>query len=1370
MPLLRVYRGLGDTDTQAVAKGVVLQRLRQSFPVVESIDHEICYYILVHARNDETSVQDVVGFLGGEVAYQLWGLLGDPWVDGLDMHTDTQLKVKNHSTQILVEIGPRLNFTTAWSTNAVSICHAAGLTCVSRLERAHRYLITVGENLDLKKREKLVAALHDPMTEQEYKIPLESFSVEVKPQNWWKVDVLRDDKKAIQETSNIMGLAFDEWDIAYYTELFKTKIHRNPTTVELFDLAQSNSEHSRHWFFKGDYILEGEKLPQSLFRMVQDTNTALTTNSNNVIAFSDNSSGIQGWETSVLVPCDPCKASEVKVQHHLRHLIFTAETHNFPTGVAPFSGATTGTGGRIRDIQAAGRGGHVVAGTAGYCFGNLHIPGYCLPWESLEAEYPSNFASPLEVAIEASNGASDYGNKFGEPVIAGFSRSFGLLVGGSDAAERREWIKPIMFSGGLGTLDAGMIKKVTPQKGEHVIKVGGPVYRIGVGGGAASSVQVQGDNEVARDLGAVQRGDAEMEQKMNRVIRGCLEMNTNPILSIHDQGAGGNANVLKELMEDAGGIIFTESFSLGDPTVSTLEIWGAEYQESNAILANPQHLPALKNLAARERCPLDVVGMITGNDKVCLVEGQMDPDAMEKLGEDGGSQHPVDLNLEWVLGKMPKKEFHWSKERVEPHPLLLSDTLKVNEALERVLRLPSVASKRYLTNKVDRSVTGLVAQQQCVGPLHTPLADVAVTAVSYFSKEGAATSIGEQPIKMLVSPAAGARLTVMEALANLAAAPISHLKDVKCSANWMWAAKLPGEGWALYQACEAMCKIMKAVGVGVDGGKDSLSMAARVPGQEGTSTVVKAPGSLVVSAYAPCPDITKVVTPDLKSPGLRCEGTLLWVRPVPAYARLGGSALAQVYSQVGVDCPDVDAHEITAFVNAFTVIQQLIDEGLVMALHDVSDGGLVICLLEMGVAGWGGMKVDVPPPPAPPITSRDKVPPTLAALFSEEVGWVLEVKSSESQSLIERFLSAGIPGTSFLGTTMGSGTNARLNISVGGQEVINLTVLEAARLWEETSYQLEKLQTNPACAEEEYHSLTNRAYSTYHVPFTYRDFVFGPKNSGVSVPCVAVIREEGTNGDREMIAALLQAGFSVYDLTMTDLLAGDINLESFRGVVFPGGFSYADVLGSAVGWASVIRGHAGLRAALEAWRNKPTSFSLGVCNGCQLMALLGWLDPVNHHKENLPAVRLSENLSGRFESRWSRVQVEATDSLLLKGMEGAKLGVWVAHGEGRFIYQTEDILPALESAKSVALRYLDDQDKPTRQYPFNPNGSQGGVAGLTSPCGRHLALMPHPERCVLTWQWPHLAPPLLMPPSDQRLSSPWSKLFQNAFDWCLGNL
>ncbi|XP_067837875.1 phosphoribosylformylglycinamidine synthase-like, partial [Heptranchias perlo] len=583
--------------------------------------------------------------------------------------------------------------------------------------------------------------------------------------------------------------------------------------------------------------------------------------------------------------------------------------------VAPFSGATTGTGGRIRDVQCTGRGAYVIAGTAGYCFGNLLCPGYEQPWEDPTFVYPGNFARPLEVAIEASNGASDYGNKFGEPVLAGFARSFGMLLPGG---ERREWVKPIMFSAGLGAIEDQHVQKEQPEAGMDVVKIGGPVYRIGVGGGAASSIQVQGDNSAELDFGAVQRGDAEMEQKMNRALRACIESrDSNPICSIHDQGAGGNGNVLKELSEPAGASIYTSKFKVGDPTLSVLELWGAEYQETNALLMRSKDSAFLRAVCEREKCPVDFVGKITGDGKIVLIDDRRNSVKSEIAHhkQTEFSSRPVDLELEWVLGKMPQKEFILDRRKPDLQTLNLPPNLTVREALNRVLRLPSVASKRYLTNKVDRSVTGLVAQQQCVGPLHTPLADAAVVALSYFDTVGAATAIGEQPIKGLIDPAAGARMAVGEALTNLMFARVTELKDVKCSGNWMWPAKLPGEGAALYDACVAMCRVMAELGVAVDGGKDSLSMAARVGGE-----TVKAPGSLVVSVYAVCPNITDTVTPDLKNP--HGQGLLLYVPITPGQYRLGGGALAQCYSQIGNDCPDLDRpHNL---VSCFTVTQQLL--------------------------------------------------------------------------------------------------------------------------------------------------------------------------------------------------------------------------------------------------------------------------------------------------------------------------------------------------------------------------------------------------------------------------------------------------------------
>ncbi|XP_058139495.1 phosphoribosylformylglycinamidine synthase isoform X2 [Dasypus novemcinctus] len=1159
------------------------------------------------------------------------------------------------------------------------------------------------------------------------------------------IDILAEGRPALEKANRELGLALDSWDLDFYTKRFQ-ELQRNPSTVEAFDLAQSNSEHSRHWFFKGQLHVDGQELAHSLFESIM--HTQVSSNPNNVLKFCDNSSAIQGEEVRFLRPEDPTRPSCFRKQQGLRHVVFTAETHNFPTGVAPFSGATTGTGGRIRDVQCTGRGAHVVAGTAGYCFGNLYIPGYSLPWEDPSFQYPGNFARPLEVAIEASNGASDYGNKFGEPVLAGFARSLGLQL---PDGQRREWIKPIMFSGGIGSMEAMHVSKEPPEPGMDVVKVGGPVYRIGVGGGAASSVQVQGDNASDLDFGAVQRGDPEMEQKMNRLIRACVEApRGNPICSLHDQGAGGNGNVLKELSEPAGAVIYTSRFQLGDPTLNALEIWGAEYQESNALLLRPPARDFLRRVSARERCPACFVGTITGDRRIVLVDDRQCPVGRNGQGDalPTPPPTPVDLELDWVLGKMPRKEFFLQRSPPRLQPLALPPGLSVRQALERVLRLPAVASKRYLTNKVDRSVGGLVAQQQCVGPLQTPLADVAVVALSHQELVGAATALGEQPVKSLLDPRVAARLAVAEALTNLVFALVTDLRDVKCSGNWMWAAKLPGEGAALADACAAMVAVMAALGVAVDGGKDSLSMAARV----GPETV-RAPGSLVISAYAVCPDITATVTPDLKRPG--GKGHLLYVPLSPGQHRLGGTALAQCFSQLGEQPPDLDVPE--NLVQAFSITQGLLKDRLLCSGHDVSDGGLISCLLEMAFAGNCGIEVDVPAP------GVDALP----VLFAEEPGLVLEVRGAHLAPVLQQYRGAGLHCLE-LGRTGDAGPHALVRVSVNGAVVLEEPVGQLRALWEETSFQLDQLQAEPHCVEEEARGLRERAGPSYCLPPTFPSASV-PHEPGGPAPRVAILREEGSNGDREMADAFHLAGFEVWDVTMQDLCSGAIGLDTFRGVAFVGGFSYADVLGSAKGWAAAVTFHPQARAELRRFRKRPDTFSLGVCNGCQLLALLGWVggDPraeAGHVGPDAcpaqPGLLLRHNLSGRFESRWASVRVGPGPALMLRGMEGAVLPVWSAHGEGYMAFSSPELHAQIEASGLAPLHWADDDGNPTEQYPLNPNGSPGGVAGICSQDGRHLALMPHPERAVRPWQWAWRPPPF-----DTLATSPWLQLFINAWNW-----
>lgn len=1053
----------------------------------------------------------------------------------------------------------------------------------------------------------------------EENIPVSSFDERLPKQKepWYFIPVMKEGREAINKVNKTLGLAFDDWDLDFYTNLFQKILKRDPTNVELFDCAQSNSEHSRHWFFKGRMIIDNIPEEKSLIQMIIDTQNH--SNKNNTIKFSDNSSAIKGFTHKTLRPVNFTGPGKVNVESVESDLIFTAETHNMPTAVAPFSGATTGTGGRIRDVQSVGRGGLTIAGTAGYCVGNLNIPGYQLPYEDSSFEYPENFASPLQIIIDASNGASDYGNKYGEPVISGFAISYGI----SDAAkERDEYVKPIMFSGGLGTMDSKQTNKIDPVKGMYMAKIGGPVYRIGVGGGAASSVEVQGDNKSELDFNAVQRGDAEMENKLNRVVRACIEMgDKNPILAIHDQGAGGNGNVLKELVEPglAGAVIFTKEFKLGDPTINALELWGAEYQENNAILIKPEDREFMESICARERCPISFVGIVSGDGNVSLLENKFnDYSNIEK-----SDKLSFNMNLKDVLGDMPKKEYFLRRIPKKTCPMELRENVtNYNDYLTRVLSILSVGSKRFLTNKVDRCVTGLVAQQQCVGPLHTPLSDYGIVAVSHYGFEGIATSIGTQPIKGLLSPKSGARMSVAEALTNLVFAGISELADVKCSGNWMWPAKLPGEGAKMYDACKEMCSLMNELNIAVDGGKDSLSMAARFNDQ-----TVKSPGTLVVSTYAPCPDIRVKVTPDLKSPALNKNGALIWVN-IESKFRLGGSAFVQSFGKQSDECPDLE--KTVVFKNAFNLTQELLKRNVLLAGHDISDGGLIVCLVEMAIAGLCGLNIDLTKTIKTIGEKNISVKQNdvgVKLLFSEEAGWVMEVAEENLNLVLNEFKQKNVPAY-HVGYSIGAGLSSEISVKINDVPVISGTTLKFLKQWERTSFEIEKLQMNEVCAIEENSSYDYRTGPTYKCSFN-PDAELSFKK--ISAPIkVAVIREEGSNGDREMISTLIMANFEVHDVTMSDLLNKKTFLENYRGIVFPGGFSYADTLGSAKGWAASIMHSDLLRPQLTAFKNRKDTFSLGVCNGCQLMSLIGLVG--TEEKEEIidvPSVALLENKSQR---------------------------------------------------------------------------------------------------------------------------------------------
>ncbi|MCX8070258.1 MAG: phosphoribosylformylglycinamidine synthase, partial [Thermodesulfovibrionales bacterium] len=977
----------------------------------------------------------------------------------------------------------------------------------------------------------------------------------------------------------------------------------------------------------------------------------------------------------------------------LYHIIFTAETHNFPTGVAPFPGAETGTGGRIRDVHATGKGSLVVAGTAGYCVGNLFIPNYPLKWEHGSLIYPNNLATPLKIIIEASNGASDYGNKFGEPLIQGITRSFGLRLHDNT---RWEWIKPIMFTGGVGQIDNLHIEKLPPQKGMLVVKIGGPAYRIGIGGGSASSM-ISGDNIEALDFNAVQRGDAEMEQKLNRVIRACVEMGKdNPIVSIHDQGAGGNCNVVKEIIYPEGAKIDINKIILGDNTLSYLEIWGAEYQEQDAILIQSDRIENFSLLCKREKLPFAVIGEITGDKRLFLYSSK-DNIVIE------------DLPLEKALGDMPKKTYELFSLPVNLEPLVFKDNTNIAVAIEMVLRHLSVCSKRFLTTKVDRSVTGLIAQQQCVGPLQLPLSDFAMISQSHFSKDGkftgAAISIGEQPIKSLINPSAMARLSVAEALTNIVWAGITDLEDIKCSANWMWAPKLEGEGVKLYYAAKAMSDFMISLGIAVDGGKDSLSMAAKVLQPDGSVEIVKSPPTLVISAYAPVEDISVKATPDIKFAG---KSKIMFIDLSDGFNRLGGSVLANCLKQIGDSCPDVCEPQL--FKNAFKTIQLLLKEGFILSGHDRSDGGLITALLEMAFAGNCGLTINIE-------YTRHGI---LKYLFSEEPGLLFEYLPKDEFHIISLLEKFEVPYTEIATTS----NEQEIKIVYNGELMFQESMLVLRDIWEETSFRLDALQANPDCVQEEKKAVYGRKGMSYKIQEDTDDCLTIISKSGAK-PSVAIIREEGSNGDREMASAFYYAGFETWDVTMTDLLYEKISLSRFKGIAFVGGFSYADVLDSAKGWAGSIKFNKNLFKEFDDFYNRTDTFSLGVCNGCQLMALLGWIPYQGIETERQP--RFIHNISGRFESRFLTVKILNSPSIMLQNMSDTVIGVWIAHGEGQAYFPDNQVYHEIITNSLAPIRYVDDNHEVTERYPFNPNGSKDGITALCSVDGRHLAMMPHPE-------------------------------------------
>jgi len=1242
--------------------------------------------------------------VNGELTANEKNLLLEVLTKGFDTSLISEVPFLDISENKGVEIGPNMNSETHFSTNVVSICSNIGLGKVIRIECSIRILT---DDVEKTIREKC-----DRMTQEVYPIPIESFQVgrEVQP-----VKIIPLIEEGIEAFDSVKGLSFSQQDKQIYYHLFVNVEKRNPTDVELFDLLNSNCEHSRHGWFNAIQIIDGVEKPQSAFDLVKST---LRKNpQRSVIGFHDNSSSIRGFQVKTLVPIVPGKVSGFDFQSVDTDITCTVETHNFPTGIEPYEGAATGTGGRQRDGVATGRGSELIAGSVGYCVASLHIPGYPLPGENPDFHSPGNMANALDILIKGSNGASNYGNEAGEPVLLGFSRNFDLRVG----KQRWGYVKPILLAGGIGKIRHELSNKIKPEVGMLIVQIGGPAYRIGFGGGAASSTH-QGDNDEELDFNAVQRGNAEMGNKVFRVVTTCNYMGINsPIASIHDQGAGGPANVLKELVEEAGGRVYIRRINTADTTMSTLEIWVCEFQERIGLLVYPDRIQELIEICEREKVPCEVLGEVTGDGRF-VVEDELD-----------GST-PVDFDLKAILADFPRSTYKDHHVDLELEPVVIPKQLKFSDALKELFKLLAVGSKGYLVHKVDRSVGGFVAQQQCVGPLQLPLANAAVVSLSHFDKKGAVKAQGEKPISLIVDPNAGARLAVAEMFLNMMSVLITCNTHIKCSVNWMWAPKKEGEGAALYDAVTSNSDFIPNLNVAIDGGKDSLSMAAEVDGE-----LVKSPRTVVVTGYAPVEDITKVVTPDIKHPG---KSNLIYIDLSSDQARLGASSFAQSLGQVGNETPDVDVPEI--LMELFDFIQQLISCDIITAYHDISDGGLITTLCEMAFAGNCGINVDL----VTDCSAMDK-------LFAEELGVVIEIPESKFGDFSE-FVRCFSLDFQLLGKTQ---EEKVVSVSVNGTKVLFNDTDELRSWWTETSFRLEEQQNNHCAADEK--------LNTFELENPEYHLTFEPEPTPEDVLCspvkhmVMVLREEGSNGDKEMISALTLAGFYPVEVTMQDLLLAKVTLDDFRGLVLVGGFSYADCPESAKGWAITIENSPELKSMFTKFKNRPDTWSFSPCNGCQAMALLGFLFSDDMPKEKRP--RLIKNDSGKFESRYTSLIIPESNSIMFTGMEASVLPVWSAHGEGKF-FADEEFLTELLISGNVPVLYADNHGEPTMEYPFNPNGSPLAIAGLCSSDGRHTIMMPHPERLFQLWQFSWL------PEQMQNLkASPWLRIFQNAREWCDNN-
>ena len=1213
-------------------------------------------------------------------------------------------------------ITPRIGTISPWASKATNIAENCGLQGIERIERG--MAVWIHGQLSAEQQQQWAALLHDRMTESvltDIQAAAQLFR-HIDSETFSTVDVLAEGKAALVKANSELGLALSADEIDYLVENYQI-LQRNPSDVELMMFAQANSEHCRHKIFNADFILNGEAQPKSLFRMIRDTHEAHPQGT--VVAYKDNSSVIEGAKIERFYP----RADEqqgYRFQEEDTHIIMKVETHNHPTAIAPFAGAATGAGGEIRDEGATGKGSRPKAGLTGFTVSNLNIPGLEQPWEQAYGK-PGHIASPLDIMIEGPIGGAAFNNEFGRPNLLGYFRTFEDRFDG----QVRGYHKPIMLAGGLGSIQAQQTHKDEIPEGALLIQLGGPGMLIGLGGGAASSMDT-GTNDASLDFNSVQRGNPEIERRAQEVIDRCWQLGErNPIISIHDVGAGGLSNAFPELVNDAGrGAVFKlRDVPLEEHGLSPLQIWCNESQERYVLAILEQDLDTFRAICERERCPFAVVGTATDDGHL-------------QVRDDLSSNNPVDLPLNVLLGK-PPKTIRSDRTVARTAEAFRSDGIDLTEAAYRVLRLPTVAAKNFLITIGDRSVGGMTHRDQMVGKYQTPVADCAVTMMGFNTHQGEAMSMGEKPTVALFDAPASGRMCVGEAITNIAAVNIGEMGNIKLSANWMAACGNAGEDEKLYRTVEATSQVCQALDLGIPVGKDSLSM--KTVWQDGAEQKsVVSPLSLIISAFAPVKDVRKTVTPELQAVQ---DSVLLAVDLGNGKARMGGSALGQVYNKLTGEAPDVDdAGRLKAFYNA---VQQLVQDDKLLAYHDRGDGGLFATLVEMAFTGRTGLDIDVSALTAGEADAHDAA---IRALFNEELGAVVQVAAQDAAAVTALFAGVGIA----VHTVAGLAADETVTIRNQNGIIFQEGRLKLQQAWQETSHAIQRLRDNPECADSEFALLADNERSALFADLTFdvNENIAAPFIASGAKPKIAILREQGVNGQIEMAAAFTHAGFDAYDVHMSDLMSGRVNLNTFQMLATCGGFSYGDVLGAGEGWAKSVLFHPALRDQFSAFFTNPNTLTLGVCNGCQMVSNLADIIP---GAASWPNFR--RNLSEQFEARLSMVNVPKSASLILNEMAGSSLPVVVSHGEGRADFtRTGGTIPA---DLGIALQYVDGQNQVTQTYPLNPNGSPLGIAGVTNADGRVTIMMPHPERvsraAQMSWK-----------PADWTEQSGWARLFAGA--------